>query len=125
MNERKRRAFIGASKAGIGRASAGSLSASGVDIIINGRNEYKNLAVAESISAQTGNRVEIWTGDVTSSECVIELADSVGEIDILIANTPGPTPNFNDSDRKLALLDAFERNMVSVSLLIDRKSTRL
>jgi len=119
MNERKRRAFIGASTAGIGRAIAESLSASGVDIIINGRNENKNLAVAESISAQTGNRVEIWTGDVTSSECVIELADSVGEIDILIANTPGPTPNFNDSDRKQALLDAFERNMVSVSLLIE------
>lgn len=54
MNERKRRAFIGASTAGIGRAIAESLSASGVDIIINGRNENKNLAVAESISAQTG-----------------------------------------------------------------------
>lgn len=119
MNERKRRAFIGASTAGIGRAIAESLSANGVDVIINGRNESKNLAVASSISALTGNRVEVWTGDVTSPESVSELSNSIGEIDILIANTPGPTPNFNGFDRRQALLDAFERNMISVALLID------
>lgn len=119
MNKRTRRAFIGASTSGIGRAIAESLSSSGVDIIINGRNEKKNLAVAEAISVQTGNRVEIWTGDVTNSECVIELANTVGDIDILIANTPGPTPNFANTNRKQSLVAAFERNMVSVSLLID------
>lgn len=119
MNERKRRAFVGASTEGIGLAIAESLSTSGVEVIINGRNKQKNLDVAELISSQTGNRVGTWTGDVTQSDCVGELANSLGEVDILIANTPGPALDFDISNRKPSFLNAFERNMISVTLLID------
>lgn len=117
--EKRRRAFVGASTEGIGFAIAKSLSDVGVEVIINGRDEQRNLAAARSIKETTGNDVAIWTGDVTRLDCASEIVESFGAIDILIANTPGPPLDFEVTNRKQSLLEAFERNMVSVALLVD------
>jgi gluconate 5-dehydrogenase len=85
---RKRRILITGSNAGIGLALASGLAQHGATVILNGRNEEKLGAAAQSLSKQ-GLRVETSRFDVTSEAEVVEAIRMIaadGPIDGLINN---------------------------------------
>ena len=84
-----KRALITGSSRGIGFAIAGSLSAAGADVILNGRDKVA-LGEACDTLAKSGARARALAFDVTSADSVGEAIDyaeaEIGPIDILVNN---------------------------------------
>lgn len=89
FNLSDRKALITGSSQGIGFALARGLSEAGASIVLNGRNESKLSAAAETLRAE-GASVDILAFDVTdhaaSRSAVDGYEDASGAIDILVNN---------------------------------------
>ena len=95
---------------GIGRATALALAAQGADVVVTGTGRDPSTypedekkagwrdveSTAEQIRAR-GRRALTWTGDVSKSEAVVRLVDSVmttfGRLDVLVNNAAYPRGN--------------------------------
>ncbi len=90
-------ALVTASSKGLGKAAALSLANEGVHLAICSRNENSINAAADEIRNATGVRVLPIVADVSRSEEIDRITDSVlnvyGRIDILVNNAGGPPAN--------------------------------
>jgi 3-oxoacyl-[acyl-carrier protein] reductase len=63
-----RRAIVCASSRGLGRACATSLARAGAELVINGLDEARLAATAQTIREQTGAKVTTVAADVTTRD---------------------------------------------------------
>ncbi len=87
-----KKALVTGASSGLGKAAALALAAEGVIVTINSRTKENLEKTAEFIEKETGNKPNIAVGDISSSSAVIDIINSVGEVDILVSNTGGPPP---------------------------------
>lgn len=112
-----RRALVCGSSAGLGRACAEALAASGAVVWVNGRSEPK---ISETVQAfaQKGLKVNHVVGDVTTPEGRAAVLAACPDPDILVNNAAGPpTGDFRDFDEKI-WHDALTTSMVSPIMLM-------
>lgn len=82
-----KRAFVSGSTQGIGYAVAKALLGEGASVVINGREEVKLQNAVHSLREQVpGAIVSGVVADVEDAEQVSRLADTLGELDILVNN---------------------------------------
>lgn len=88
-------ALVIASSSGLGKASAGALAESGVDVVINGRNEERLEAAVEELRKTAEGRVVGCQGDMTNAADIERLVqttvDEFGQLDHLVTSAGGPT----------------------------------
>jgi 3-oxoacyl-[acyl-carrier protein] reductase len=93
---KNKRALVTGSSQGLGYAAALGLAKEGCMVTINGRDEAKIKARAETLQNETGSQIIGLAGDVGLSDVpeklVQQAAESLGGLDILITNTGGPKP---------------------------------
>ncbi|WP_342361471.1 SDR family oxidoreductase [Terrarubrum flagellatum] len=115
-----RKAIICASSRGLGRACAMELAAAGCEVVINGRDEKITNATADAIRAETGAKVTVVLGDVSTKVTQDALLAACPAPDILINNNGGPPPKgFRELDRS-AIAEGVVQNMVTPIELIQR-----
>jgi len=122
LHLKNRIAIVTGASRGLGGATAELLSAEGVKVVINSRDNEKLQTKAQEIQAKTGNPVVGVTGDVTNpafpAQLIAAAVHEFGGLDILITNAGGPPPGrfegFNDSDWQQAI----EANLLSHVRLI-------
>ena len=81
------RALVTGSTAGIGKATARKLAASGAEVVINGRTaERVQAAIAEIGKDVPGARLKAAVGDIADAAGCQSVIDQAGEVDILVNN---------------------------------------
>src|SRR5580700_5493516 len=107
-----RKAIVCASSRGLGRACARMLAEAGCEVVINGRDRDRLMAVAEELRQATGAKVIPAVGDVASPEGQKALFAACPEPDILVNNNAGPPfRDFRDLDRQ-KMIDGVIANMI-------------
>lgn len=114
---RDRRALVTAASKGLGRASAAALAAEGARVYISSRNEEDLKETAAQVGA-AGWR----TADVARPEQVSSLLgaalETLGGLDILVANAGGPPPGGFDATDDEGWRTAFDLTLMSAVRLI-------
>jgi len=107
-----RRAAVAAASRGLGLAVARALADEGAEVVICGRDEASVTASAEAIGA-TGVVADVSTADGAAA-FVRRARESLGGLDILVANAGGPPPGrFADVSDPREYARAFELNCLS------------
>lgn len=108
-----RRAIVCAASKGLGRACATALAQEGVHVTITGRDAASLELTARAIAQETGGRVSIAPGDITTAEGRGAALITCPEPDILVNNAGGPPPgDFRDWERE-DWLRALDANMLA------------
>lgn len=88
-------ALVVASSSGLGKASATSLAESGVDVVINGRDEARLENAVKELRETAEGEVVGYTGDITNPDditCLVQTTvDEFGQLDHLVTSAGGPT----------------------------------
>lgn len=88
-------ALVVASSSGLGKASAGALAESGVDVVVNGRDEDRLEAAVDELRETAEGRVIGCPGDMTDADAITRLVDTTveefGRLDHLVTSAGGPT----------------------------------
>lgn len=88
-------ALVIASSSGLGKASAASLAESGVDVVVNGRDEERLESAVEELQETATGRVVGCAGDMTDPDNIVRLVettiDEFGRLDHLVTSAGGPT----------------------------------
>lgn len=118
-----KRALVGASSQGLGRAIAEALAAEGVDVLLTGRDTEALAATQTAINARDGGRAHVQPGDLTDPNLPAILSAAanthMGGIDILVNNTGGPPPGqMVDADLDMAARQ-FEQMVLPVARLTE------
>ncbi len=87
-----RKAVVLAATRGMGFAIARSLVQEGVDVTIVGRNPVGVRDAVQRLTADAGGNVGGLEVDLSDPDAAKRISQGVGEIDILVNNTPGPPP---------------------------------
>lgn len=87
-----KRALVTGASSGLGLAAASALAAEGVRVTINSRSRERLEAAAARIKEETGAKVNLAAGDISSPGEVPKIIAAVGEVDILVSNCGGPPP---------------------------------
>jgi len=111
-----RRAAVAAASAGLGLACARALAAEGARVVLCGRAADRVETAAASVRGSGGDAVGL-VADVSSAEgatgFVDRAAETLGGVDILVANAGGPPPGTFASTDLEAYLPALELNLLS------------
>ena len=95
-----KRALVTGSSQGLGYAAALGLAKEGCKVAINGRDEAKIKAKAETLQNETGSQIIGLAGNVSAADVpeklVQQTAEAFGGLDILITNAGGPPPGSID-----------------------------
>lgn len=109
-----RTAAIAAGSAGLGLGTAKALAQDGVRVVICGRDEGK----LQKALAEIGNGAEGFVCDVSTDaggrEFVERAIDTLGSVDILVANGGGPPAGTFASTPEEQYLPALQNNLLSV-----------
>lgn len=103
-----RTALVTGATAGIGRAVALQLAASGIHVIAHGRDPERGAQLVKEITA-LGGTARFLTADLANAEEVLALAEAAGEVDVLVNNagtyvfTSTPDTTAESFDRHFAL----------------------
>jgi NAD(P)-dependent dehydrogenase (short-subunit alcohol dehydrogenase family) len=106
--QRGRTALVTGATAGIGRAIARHLAASGVHVIAHGRDPERGSRLVKEIAGE-GGTARMVTADLARAEEVLALAEEAGEVDILVNNagiyafTGTPDTTAESFDRQFAV----------------------
>lgn len=95
---------------GLGLSCAEALAASGVRVIVNGRDK----AVGEGVAARLGNGAAFVQGDISRAEerqVLFKAASAIGKVSILVTNAGGPPPGQFLEASPEAWRSAFETNV--------------
>ncbi len=115
-------ALVAASSKGLGRASAASLAAEGVELVLCARGEEALRATAGEIRRATGVRVVDVVADVATPagiDDVLSAADrEFGRVDILVTNAGGPPAGPFETHTQEAWDAAVRANLTSVVELV-------
>ena len=110
-------AIVTAASSGLGKATAMELASEGVRVAINARNEERLHKTADKIRSTTSVEVIAVAGDVTKedhiSKLVSETRNTLGSVDILVANAGGPPAGFFDDFDAQHYREAVELNLIS------------
>jgi 3-oxoacyl-[acyl-carrier protein] reductase len=91
-----RRAFVAASSAGLGRASAEALLGEGADVFLCARGAERLEATRDELSHRFHRPVRALAADLSrpdeAARAVNEAAAQLGGLDILVTNSGGPPP---------------------------------
>jgi 3-oxoacyl-[acyl-carrier protein] reductase len=91
-----RKAFVAASSAGLGRASADALLGEGAEVVISGRNAEKLEKTRQALAEKHGREVQAILVDLAvpqnAGAAVNEAAAKLGGLDVLVTNSGGPPP---------------------------------
>jgi 3-oxoacyl-[acyl-carrier protein] reductase len=106
-----KKALITGARRGLGYAAARGLALEGTDVAINARTENKLVEAADTLAAETGNKVIPLPGDLLDPETPARLVQQAAELlrglDILITNAGGPPPgafeNFDEATWQRAI----------------------
>jgi 3-oxoacyl-[acyl-carrier protein] reductase len=113
-----KRAIIGGSSAGLGKACALALAREGVDVTIVARTRERLEATAAEIAAETGVNVQAVAVDINTDEGRKAVLKACSEPDIIVNNSGGPpTGDFRGWDRE-AWLAALDNNMLGAIFMI-------
>ena len=109
-------ALVGGSSRGLGKASALALAEEGARVAVCARDQQRLDATAAEIRERTGAEVLAVSADLAAAEGVEEVVaatvERFGRLDVLVANSGGPTPGkFGDLDD-----DAWRRGFEVVTL---------
>ncbi|WP_298967629.1 SDR family oxidoreductase [uncultured Methylobacterium sp.] len=87
-----KRAIVLSSSRGLGRGIAESLAAEGADVLLTARSAERLDEAVAAINGRGQGRAHAFVGDLTGSVEAIHAAalDTLGGVDILVANTGGP-----------------------------------
>lgn len=108
-----RRAIVCAASKGLGRACATALAREGVAVTITGRNADALIEAARAIAHQTGGRIDVAPGDITTEEGREAALAVCPDPDILVNNAGGPPPgDFRNWERE-EWLRALDANMLT------------
>jgi 3-oxoacyl-[acyl-carrier protein] reductase len=118
---RGRVALVTGASSGLGRAIAHELAAEGVAVAIMARRADELKRVAAELTAQTRERVLPVPGDVTRPEdvavAVAGATETLGPIDILVANAGGPPSTTFETTTEAQYRSAIETNMLASIML--------
>src|ERR1700733_10010315 len=115
-----RKAMVGASSRGLGRACAHRLAEAGCEVVINGLEKERLAATADEIRKATGAKITAVAADVASPEGQKALFAACPEPDILVNNNAGPPfRDFRDLDRQ-KMIDGVIGNMVVAIELVQK-----
>ena len=89
------KAIVCASSQGLGEACARALAREGVSLVINGRDEAKLAATAESIANEHGVSVTPVVANLDDQADRERLIAACPDADILVNNNAGPPPGAN------------------------------
>ena len=94
LNINDRIALVCGSSSGLGLAIATRLAREGCRVAMNGRDQSRLDNAADRVERETGSRPAIFVADVSDSEAVATLvqtvSDTLGPVDVLLANAGGP-----------------------------------
>ena len=113
-----RKAIVCASSQGLGLACATALTREGCEVVINGRDDARLGAAADSIEQATGRRPIAVAADIETDEGRARLIAACPAPDILVNNNRGPSPGAFvdfDTDDWLAAIGA---NMLAPLMII-------
>ena len=108
-----RRAIVCAASKGLGRACAVALAREGVEVTITGRDADTLLEAARAIAHETGGRVNIAPGDITTEAGRAAALSVCADPDILVNNAGGPPPGDFRNWTRDDWLRAIDANMLS------------
>src|SRR6202022_968828 len=115
---RGRKALVCAASKGLGRACAMSLGRAGVELTITARTAETLEQTAEEIRKETGAKVTVVPGDITTEAGRAAALAACPNPDILVNNAGGPPRgDFRDWNRD-DWIQAVDANMVTPSFLI-------
>lgn len=113
-------AIVCASSRGLGRACAQALADAGVNLVINGLDEQRLIAVAKDIEESTGVKVIPVAADVSTEAGQQALLAACPEPDILVNNNAGPPLKDFRQLNKEAMVEGLNMNMLTPISLIQR-----
>lgn len=109
-----KKAAVAAGTAGLGLGTARALAEAGCDVVICGRSEDR---LAEAI-ADIGHGVRGFTCDVSTDaggrEFATRAIETLGQVDILVANGGGPPPGGYGNTDEALYADALQKNLLSI-----------
>ncbi len=115
-------ALVTAASKGMGRACAMAFGAEGAKVAMCARTESDLRAAADEVKVKTGAEVFALPADVTRAADVTSLvahvADTLGPVDILVANCGGPPRGFFEEMSDEQWQGAFEVSLLSTVRLI-------
>lgn len=107
-----RRALVTGGTAGIGRAAADLLVRAGAEVVITGRDAERGVKAADALGAR------FIAADLSDLESVRALADSAGEVDILV-NNAASFPGAMTVDQDVASFErTFDTNVRGAYFLV-------
>lgn len=96
-----KKAFLAGSSRGLGYAAALALAKDGCQVVINGRNPDSLAGAVKAIESETGTRAFYLAGDAAdpqqANKLIVEAAEVLGGLDLLVTNTGGPPSGKFDS----------------------------
>ena len=113
-------ALVAASSRGLGRATAQALAAEGADLVLCARGAPALAETAEAIRDMYGVRVADVAADVAEPggvARVVEAAEALGPVDILVTNAGGPPSGPFEAHSDAAWAEAVRVNLGSVVAL--------
>ena len=115
-------ALVTAASKGMGRACAMAFGAEGAKVAMCARTESDLRAAADEVKAKTGAEVFALPADVTRpadvTTLVARVADTLGSVDILVANCGGPPRGYFEEMSDEQWQGAFEVSLLSTVRLI-------
>lgn len=108
-----RRAIVCAASKGLGRACATSLAREGVEVTITGRDPETLLQTSRAIARETGGRVSVAPGDITTEAGRAAALAVCPDPDILVNNAGGPPPGDFRNWQRDDWLRALDANMLA------------
>lgn len=115
---RGRRALVCASSQGLGLACATALAREGCAVTINGRDEARLMASAQSLRTVATATVDAVVADINTEAGRAALLGACPAPDILVNNNAGPPPGTLDDWDHAAWLPALEANLIAAALLM-------
>ncbi len=119
---RGKRALVGASSKGLGRAIAEELAAAGCDLFLCSRGEERLHETRDAIAGRHGVRVVAETADLVdpaAAQTVVEHAlAELGSIDILVTNNGGPPAGPFESHSLEMWQESYHRLLGSALILV-------
>jgi 3-oxoacyl-[acyl-carrier protein] reductase len=86
-----RTALVCASTSGLGLATARALAAEGATVVVNGRSADRAEEIAAELPGAVGVGVDL-VSPGGAERLLAQARETVGEIDVLVLNGPGPAP---------------------------------
>src|SRR6266446_6731390 len=85
MTAKDKKVLVTGGTSGIGEAIARAYAAAGADVVITGRDDQRGAHIVNSLMSE-GSRVRYVRADLEKSQDVQELAEAVGDVDVLVNN---------------------------------------